>query len=104
MTEKTYMMHLGDHYEEKILKAEKDMNPVIRIINVNGSTSAIPLDRALYLLEKYHKISKKAAPVAVDKEPESASTTLSNEMHPDRKKETATPKAKDSRKSLAGSV
>lgn len=59
MTDSSYLMHLGDHFEDQILKAREDMEPVIRIINVNGCPSAIPLERALYLLEKYYKISGK---------------------------------------------
>jgi len=56
MTEKEYLMHLGENYEAAIQKALEDLEPVIRIINVNGNPSSIPLERALYLLEKYHKL------------------------------------------------
>lgn len=104
MTENTYLLHLGEHNEEKILLAEKEMNPVIRIINVNESTSAIPLERALFLLEKYYKLAKKTPLKLDEQEAAPPRTTISKEMHPDRNKEITTPKAKDSRKSLAGSV
>ncbi len=59
MTGNEYLLHLGEHYEDKILKAKKDIEPVIRIINVNGNPSSIPLERALYMLEKFYKLSGK---------------------------------------------
>lgn len=59
MTENEYLLHLGQHYEEKILQAQKNLEPVIRIISVNGTTSSIPLERASHLLKKYYKISGK---------------------------------------------
>lgn len=59
MTEKEYLQHLGEHYEETIHQAKEAMEPVVRIMSINGTYSAIPLDRALQLLEKYHKLSRK---------------------------------------------
>lgn len=59
MTDKDYLLHLGKHYEDTIIKAKKKMEPVVRILNINGTYSSIPLERALQLLEKYHKLSQK---------------------------------------------
>lgn len=59
MIEDEYLLHLGKHYEERIQQARKELEPVIRIINVNGTTTAIPLERACYLLDKYYKLSGK---------------------------------------------
>lgn len=63
MTEKQYLIHVGNHYEEKILEAKKNLEPVIRIRNINGTVCALPLDRAVALLDKYYHLTKSKKPV-----------------------------------------
>ena len=58
MTQNEYLLHLGDHYQDVILKAKENMEPVVRLVNINGTYSSIPLERALQLLEKYNKITQ----------------------------------------------
>lgn len=59
MTESTWILHFGNNYEELVLRAIRDKIPVIQINNVNGNTTALPLDRAKYLLDKYYKLTGK---------------------------------------------
>ncbi len=59
MTDNTWILHFGKNYEELVLRSIRDKIPVIRITNVNGSTSALPLDRAKYLLDKFYKLTGK---------------------------------------------
>ncbi|MEK6479446.1 hypothetical protein WJR50_18020 [Catalinimonas sp. 4WD22] len=65
-SEEAYIMHLGKEYEEKILNAQKTMNPVITVKNINGCNSSIPLERALNLLEKYYKLTKQSSGIKDD--------------------------------------
>lgn len=65
-SEEAYIMHLGREYEQKILNAQKIMDPVITVKNINGCNSSIPLERALNLLEKYYKLIKKTPRVEKD--------------------------------------
>lgn len=59
MMENTWVLHFGKNYEELVLRSIRDKVPVIGIINVNGCASALPLDRAKYLLDKYYKLTGK---------------------------------------------
>jgi hypothetical protein len=63
-SEEPYIIHIGEHYEELILQAEKDMKAVITVRNVNECNSSIPLERALSLLEKYYKLTKRTPKAA----------------------------------------
>lgn len=66
-SEEPYVIHIGEHYEDLILQAEKDMKAVITVKNINGCNSSIPLERALSLLEKYYKLTKRT-PKAMQEE------------------------------------
>lgn len=68
-SEAPYIIHCGEHYEGLILQAKEEMKAVITIKNVNECTSSIPLERALNLLEKYYKLTKRA-PQALHEEKE----------------------------------
>ncbi len=59
MTDNTWILHFGKNFEELVLRSIRDKVPVIRVITVNGSASALPLDRAKYLLDKYYKLTGK---------------------------------------------
>jgi hypothetical protein len=59
MTENDYLLHLGENYEKTILSAKKEMEPVVRLLNINGTYSSIPLERSLQMLEKYYKLVQK---------------------------------------------
>lgn len=71
-SEEAYIMHLGREYEQKILNAQKMMDPVITVKNINGCNSSIPLERALNLLEKYYKLTKKSPSLENDNIEEAA--------------------------------
>lgn len=62
-SEVPYIVHIGEHYEGLILQAKEEMKAVITVRNVNECTSSIPLERALNLLEKYYKLTKRAPKV-----------------------------------------
>ncbi len=86
MTQNEYLLHLGDHYQDFILKAKENMEPVVRLVNINGTYSSIPLERALQLLEKYHKITqpktaKKKKEKVVSIQPSTEATEHENEKH-----------------------
>lgn len=59
MTDSTWILHFGNNYEELVLRSIRDKIPVIQVNNINGSTTALPLDRAKYLLDKYYKLTGK---------------------------------------------
>ena len=59
LTDKSFIIHFGKNYEAKVLQANHNSIPVIGIINVSGRPSAIPLERANYLLEKYYAMVQK---------------------------------------------
>lgn len=59
MTEIEFIKHFGDNYEEAVNEHISNDKPVIRINNVNGCISSLPIDRAKYLLEKYYKMTHK---------------------------------------------
>ena len=59
MTETEFIKHFGDNYEEAVHKCISNDQPVISIQNINGCTSSLPVERAKYLLEKYHKMFSK---------------------------------------------
>lgn len=59
ITESSWILHFGNNFEELVLRGIRDKVPVIRINNVNGNTTALPLDRAKYLLDKYYKLTGK---------------------------------------------
>jgi hypothetical protein len=78
MTEIEFIKHFGDNYEEAVNEHISNDKPVIRINNINGCTSSLPIDRAKYLLEKYYKMTNKP----IEKE---------DDQVKDPKKEKATP-------------
>lgn len=59
LTEQEYILYFGQNYEESVNKANEDAQPLVRARNGNGIISAIPTERANYLIEKYHKLLKK---------------------------------------------
>jgi hypothetical protein len=59
MTEIEFIKHFGENYEEAVKEHISNDKPVLRIHNVNGCISSLPIDRAKYLLEKYHKMTRK---------------------------------------------
>lgn len=59
MMESSWILHFGQNFEGLVLRSIRDKVPVISVTNVNGSTSALPLDRAKYLLDKYYKMTGK---------------------------------------------
>jgi len=66
LTEQEYILYFGQNYEESVAKANKDSQAVVRARNGNGIISAIPTERANYLIEKYHKLLKKNPSLADD--------------------------------------
>lgn len=61
LTEQEFIMHFGQHYESSVLKANETKQSVIKIKNANGISTSIPLERANFMLEKYHRALKKKA-------------------------------------------
>ena len=61
MTEAEFIKHFGENYEEAVNEHLSNDKPVIRIHSVNGCVSALPIERAKYLLEKYYKMTNKSA-------------------------------------------
>ena len=59
MTEIEFIKHFGENYEDAVNEHIIHDKPVLRIHNINGCTSSIPIERARYLLEKYHKMTNK---------------------------------------------
>lgn len=57
-TEEPFITYFGQNYESTVLHANRHCIPVIRIINANGTHSAIPLERANGLLEKYYRLKE----------------------------------------------
>ncbi len=55
-TEESFLIYFGRNYESTVLSANRNCIPVIRIVNASGTRSAIPLERANGLLEKYYKL------------------------------------------------
>ena len=55
-TEEAFLIYFGRNYESTVLSANRNCIPVIRIVNASGTRSAIPLERANGLLEKYYKL------------------------------------------------
>ncbi|MGB3849462.1 MAG: hypothetical protein WA958_05800 [Tunicatimonas sp.] len=55
-TEEPFLIYFGRNYESTVLSANRNCIPVIRIVNANGTHSAIPLERANGLLEKYYRL------------------------------------------------
>ncbi len=68
MMESSWILHFGQNFEGLVLRSIRDKVPVISVSNVNGSTTALPLDRAKYLLDKFYKITGK---ISEEKEQES---------------------------------
>lgn len=60
-TEEPFIIYFGKNYESTVLHANRSCIPVIRIINANGTRSAIPLERANGLLEKYYRLKDEQA-------------------------------------------
>ncbi|MGD1892627.1 MAG: hypothetical protein ACFB15_18805 [Cyclobacteriaceae bacterium] len=59
LTEQEYILYFGQNYEESVTKANENALPLVRARNGNGIISAIPTERANYLIEKYHKLLKR---------------------------------------------
>ena len=60
MTEIEFIKHFGENYEDAVNEYLIHDKPVLRIHNINGCTSSIPIERAKYLLEKYYKMTNKS--------------------------------------------
>lgn len=60
-TEEPFIVYFGKNYESVVLQANRNCIPVIRIVNASGTHSAVPLERANSLLEKYYKIMDRQA-------------------------------------------
>ena len=60
-TEEPFIEYFGKNYESTVLHANRHCIPVIRIVNASGTRSAIPLERANSLLEKYYKLMDQQA-------------------------------------------
>ncbi len=60
-TEEAFLIYFGRNYESTVLSANRNCIPVIRIVNASGTRSAIPLERANGLLEKYYKLRDQQA-------------------------------------------
>ncbi len=58
-SEEPFITYFGQNYESTVLQANRRCIPVIGIINANGTRSAIPLERANSLLEKYYRLKAK---------------------------------------------
>ena len=58
-TEEPFIEYFGKNYESTVLHANRHCIPVIRIVNASGTHSAIPLERANGLLEKYYRMMDK---------------------------------------------
>ena len=58
-TDEAFLIYFGRNYESTVLQANRRCIPVIRIINANGTRSALPLERANSLLEKYYRLRDK---------------------------------------------
>lgn len=71
MTEKEFIIHFGENYEDAVKDHIIHDKPVLQIFSVNGCASAIPLERAKFMLEKYYKMTNKKAKKRVS-EPEQA--------------------------------
>jgi len=59
LTEQEYIMYFGQHYEDSVQQANSQGKLVIRARNGNGIVSSLPIERANYLIEKYHKLLKR---------------------------------------------
>ena len=79
LTEQEFIMYFGQHYEASVKKANETNQAVIQIRNANGITSSIPIERANFLLEKYHRVLKKKATLAATSPTESV-VPLSTEI------------------------
>ena len=55
-TEEPFIEYFGKNYEATVLHANRQCIPVISIVNASGTRSAVPLERANSLLEKYYKL------------------------------------------------
>ena len=62
MTENEFIKHFGDNYEDAVNEHIRHDKPVLRIHNINGCTSSIPIERAKYLMEKYYKMTQRENP------------------------------------------
>jgi len=71
LTEQEYILYFGQHYEESVHQANKKGDLVVRARNGNGIVSSLPIDRANYLIEKYHKILKRNPALATPPQPQS---------------------------------
>ncbi len=69
MTEPEFIKHFGENFEESVIEHVKNDKPSIRIHNINGCISSIPIERAKYLLEKYYKMTGKSAAKAKKSQP-----------------------------------
>ncbi len=52
-------MYFGQHYEDSVQQANTQGKQVVRARNGNGIVSSLPIERANYLIEKYHKLLKR---------------------------------------------
>ncbi|MEM6842181.1 MAG: hypothetical protein AAF944_22685 [Bacteroidota bacterium] len=59
LTEQEYILYFGKNYESSVQQANDTDQLVIRARNGNGIISSIPIERANYLVEKYHRLLKK---------------------------------------------
>lgn len=78
MMENTWVLHFGKNYEKLVLRSIRDKVPVISITSINGSASAIPLERAKYLLDRYYKLTGK--PVEEQGELEEKNSQLTSNL------------------------
>lgn len=69
MTETEFVKHFGENYEEAVKEHIINDKAVMKIHNINGCLTSIPIERAKYLLEKYYKMTKKS-PQKMESKPE----------------------------------
>ena len=60
-TEEPFIEYFGKNYESTVMHANRHCIPVISIVNASGTRSAIPLERANGLLEKYYRLMDQQA-------------------------------------------
>ncbi|WKN43636.1 hypothetical protein [Tunicatimonas pelagia] len=70
LTEQEYILYFGQHYEDSVQRANTEGELVIRARNGNGIVSSLPIDRANYLIEKYHKLLKRNPSLALSSQPQ----------------------------------
>ena len=60
-TEEPFIEYFGKNYESTVLHANRHCIPVISIVNASGTRSAVPLERANSLLEKFYRLMDQQA-------------------------------------------